>query len=174
MKVSLHRRAKQSPRFGRSFAEFDLLLCTSHALAVYFGHLQNQTQPKAVRKADLLAAAKALRTLEQLAERGLHLHNAVKPLIPSPGPDSLWPINWASQMGKAVNSAIVNHKKPQPDETEIERHAARLFTTMLLGMFGDAPKTMIEQFGELIEYRSERLRKHADEWIAAYRTGSVV
>jgi predicted sulfurtransferase len=45
---------------------------------------------------------------------------------------------------------------------------------MLLATFREAPTTMIERFGELIEYRSDALRKHAKKWIAAYRTGSVL
>jgi hypothetical protein len=173
MQSSLRLRARKSKAFSRPLAEYDLLFSVAAALEVYAKHIESGTKPIPIGIEDLRTARSALVLLQDLQDRGLTLSNAVAPLQKET-PASVIPRNFLAQMQAGVERALKSHRKPQPDERATDRFAAKRFTLLLLGLFDDAPTTMIEKFGELIDYRSDAIRRHVPKWVAAYRTGSIV
>lgn len=159
----LHRQAARSGgNFARPEAELRLIQGVLSALLTFRFYRDRRTAPGGMGAADWDEAIRAVRTLSRLErQKGLNLSAAIW------GPSLLnaLPPFWADHTVDRLLSAKVEAPKPHSDGKQLERRVMKHFAIFLLRTFGRAPLSMVETFGEVIQYTPGTIKRSLDRWL---------
>lgn len=162
------RRSAKDDKFADPLMPMKLLAATAFGLFRWLNYLERQTAPNPLGADDWKEAISAVDTLMGFELRGLSLGRAIR------GSGVILPYQWLSQIRAAIVEAS-RSPKPHRDGSNIERDCARHFAYWIYLFFDDVPKTFVEHFGELMDYKSKRLTStHTPLWVEQFRAHSIL